>query len=278
MTHRYLDSNVNSFKQKSKLIRLFYKYFWGISVNVWIWSRHRQGGNLGKCFNFPGIRRLKIGMCFPGGSDSKASVYSATRPGFNPWVGKIPWRRKWQSTPVLLPGKSHGQRSPVGYSPWGRKELDTTEQLHFLSFPGGTSSKNSTCQCRRHRRHGFNPWVGRIPWRREWQPTPIFLPGESHGQRSLAGYSPRNCKESDSVEHTQHRTGLSIFAWQPIEYVSEGRRNNFRWFWFLHLLASISKFITIYRQWIFKVCNLHFSIFFVFLSKTNIFLLETRHL
>ena len=48
------------------------------------------------------------------------------------WVGKIPWRRKWQSTPGLLPGKSHGQRSPVGYSPWGRKELDTTERLHYI--------------------------------------------------------------------------------------------------------------------------------------------------
>ena len=47
------------------------------------------------------------------------------------WVGKIPWRRKWQSTPVLLPGKSHGQRSLVGYSPWGRKESDTTERLHI---------------------------------------------------------------------------------------------------------------------------------------------------
>ena len=55
------------------------------------------------------------------------------RPGFDPWVGKIPWRRKWQSTPVLLPGKSHEQRSLVGYSPWGRKELDTTERLHFTS-------------------------------------------------------------------------------------------------------------------------------------------------
>ena len=43
------------------------------------------------------------------------------RPGFDPWVGKIPWRRKWQPTPVLLPGKSHGQRSLVGYSPWGRR-------------------------------------------------------------------------------------------------------------------------------------------------------------
>ena len=53
------------------------------------------------------------------------------RPGFDPWVGKIPWRRKWQSTPVLLPGKSHGQRSLVGYSPWGRKESDMTEGLYL---------------------------------------------------------------------------------------------------------------------------------------------------
>ena len=45
------------------------------------------------------------------------------RPGFNPWVGKIPWKREWHPTPVFLPGKSHGQRSLVGYSPWGRKEL-----------------------------------------------------------------------------------------------------------------------------------------------------------
>ena len=50
------------------------------------------------------------------------------RPGFDPWVRKIPWRRKWQSTPVLLPGKSHGQRSLVGYSPWGRKESGMTER------------------------------------------------------------------------------------------------------------------------------------------------------
>ena len=49
------------------------------------------------------------------------------RCGFDPWVRKIPWRRKWQSTPVFLPGKSHGQKSLVGYSPWGRKESDITE-------------------------------------------------------------------------------------------------------------------------------------------------------
>ena len=51
--------------------------------------------------------------------------------GVPPWVGKIPWRRKWQSTPVFLPGEFHGLRSLVGYSPWGCKELDATEQLTF---------------------------------------------------------------------------------------------------------------------------------------------------
>ena len=51
------------------------------------------------------------------------------RPGVSPWVRKIPWRREWQPTPVFLPGGSHGQTSLVGYSPWGCKELDKTEQL-----------------------------------------------------------------------------------------------------------------------------------------------------
>ena len=57
--------------------------------------------------------------------------------------------------------------------------------------------KDSACQCRRHR---FNPWVGKISWRRKWQPTLIFLPGKSHGQRSLLGYSPWGRKQLDSTE------------------------------------------------------------------------------
>ena len=52
----------------------------------------------------------------------------------DPWVRKIPWRRKWQPTPVLLPGKFHGRKSLVGYSPCGRKELEVTEPLHFHFF------------------------------------------------------------------------------------------------------------------------------------------------
>ena len=55
----------------------------------------------------------------------------------------------------------------------------------MLGFPGGASGEEPICQWRRHQRHGFDPWVGEIPWRRAWQHTPVFLPGESHRQRSL---------------------------------------------------------------------------------------------
>ena len=61
----------------------------------------------------------------------------------------------------------------------------------------GKKKKKSACQ---HRRQGFGPWVRRIPWRKKWKPTPVFFPGETHGQRRLAGYSPRGCKESDMTE------------------------------------------------------------------------------
>ena len=66
--------------------------------------------------------------------------------------------------------------------------------------PGGASGKEPTCQCRRHKRRRFESWVRKVPWRRKWQPPPVFLPGESHGRRSLAGYSPRGRKESNTTE------------------------------------------------------------------------------
>ena len=60
-------------------------------------------------------------------------------------------------------------------------------------LPRWLSGKESPCQCRRQK-HGFEPWVRKSPWRRKWQSTPVFLPGEPHGQRSLVGYSPRVSK------------------------------------------------------------------------------------
>ena len=79
-------------------------------------------------------------------------------------------------------------------------------------FPGATSGDEHTYQCRRHKRPRLNPWVGKIPWRRARQSTAVFLPGESRGQRSLAGYSPWGCKESDTTEVTEqeHTHGKRI--------------------------------------------------------------------
>ena len=70
-------------------------------------------------------------------------------------------------------------------------------------------------QCRRHRRLGFNPWVGKIPWRRKWRPTPIFLPGKFHGQRTLTGYSPYSHKESDMSDHARAKEDESLSNWVP---------------------------------------------------------------
>ena len=82
----------------------------------------------------------------------------------------------------------------------GGKETLT---LYFTAFelPWWLRWKRLCLQCRRPR---FNPSVGNIPWRREWQPTPVFLPGESHGQRSLVGYSPWCRKESNMTEQLTH--------------------------------------------------------------------------
>ena len=87
-----------------------------------------------------------------------------------------------------------------------------------MGFPGGASGKEPACQCRRHKRSGFDPWVGKIPWRRAWQPTPVFLPGESHRQRSPVGCSSWGCKESDTIEHAY----TTIIITKITEVNSEG--------------------------------------------------------
>ena len=69
-----------------------------------------------------------------------------------------------------------------------------------MGFLGGASGKEPACQCRRLEIGGFDPWVGKIPWRRKGQPSPVFLPGKSHGQRSLAGYSPWGPEVWDTAE------------------------------------------------------------------------------
>ena len=87
--------------------------------------------------------------------------------------------------------------------------------VNQMGFPGGASGKVAACQCRRHKRCRFNPWAGKIPWKRAWQPSRIFFFGEPHGQRSLVGYSPQGHKELDNTEVTAYTwTRISNIAWE----------------------------------------------------------------
>ena len=82
--------------------------------------------------------------------------------------------------------------------------------VEYLGFPGGTHGKEPSCHFRRCKKHGFNPWVGKISWRRAQQPTLVLKPGEYHEQRSLVGYGPRGFKESDMTEVTQHACTVRV--------------------------------------------------------------------
>ena len=85
----------------------------------------------------------------------------------------------------------------------------TTNKLRVKSqlingFLGCAVVKNLPANDEELKKCGFDPWVRNIPWRRKWQPTPVFLPGNFHGQRSLVGYSQWGCKELDTTEHNTH--------------------------------------------------------------------------
>ena len=110
-----------------------------------------------------------------------------------------------------------GNKNEIGIKDDPRDIILSTRK----DFPGSTVGKESICQCRRRKRGGFGPWVGKIPWSRKWQPTPVFLPGKFHGQRSQVGYCPWVYKGSDTTEHTcTHQEGwVAIYgdAGTPLE-------------------------------------------------------------
>ena len=94
----------------------------------------------------------------------------------------------------------HGRRGPEGGANW-----ETSTDIHTLD-PQVVCGKKSSCQCRRCKRCGFDPWVRKTPWRRKWQLAPVLLPGKFHGQRSLEGFRPWGCKESDTTERLNTHT------------------------------------------------------------------------
>ena len=102
--------------------------------------------------------------------------------------------------------------------------LDICTQIPGL--PLWLSGEEPASQCRRHERPRFGPWVRQIPWRRAYQLTSVFLPGESHGQRILAGYSPWGHKESDMTEATFAHAHTYIYKYSVYICITEKDRVN----------------------------------------------------
>ena len=141
----------------------------------------------------------------PGGLQSMGSLRVR-----HDWATSLPlftfmhWRRKRHPTPVFLPGESQGRGAcwaavcGVAQSRTRLKQLSSGGS----SSPGCASGKEPACQSNRHERRRFRPQMGKIPWRREWKSTPVVLPGESHGPRSLAGCRVRH--NWSDLAHSTH--------------------------------------------------------------------------
>ena len=115
-------------------------------------------------------------------------------------------------TPVHGISKQFMSCSVLSLLKWSPISMKPSFSHWFLSF--FFHLYHTACsQCRRHKRCGFDPWVGKIPWRRKWQTTPVFLPGEARGQRSLAGYS---------------LWSLSVYEWMAQRKIWTGMQQNWR--------------------------------------------------
>ena len=116
----------------------------------------------------------------------------------------------WISAKLSCPGSQliNDQSSEISLLYWRKEEWvpliiraarsHYRRVMHALELPRWPSGEESACQYKICRNFGFDPWVRKIPWRRTWQPTPVFLPGKSYGQKNLSGYGPWGHKESDN--------------------------------------------------------------------------------
>ena len=104
-------------------------------------------------------------------------------------------RNMWKWTSVF-------KHSACGVSLRQPEDTNICTKVFPRTCPCGASCEEPACPCRRQRRSRWDPRVGKSPWGRAWQPTPVFLPGEPHGRRSLEGYSPEGRQELDTAEMT----------------------------------------------------------------------------
>ena len=185
------------------------------SPEIWVSRQARDAGSenrkllLIQTFSFS---LLKAAVCIFNTCLNAGSWSPSPRPLLDHLQEQVIWRLLGWVKVTVTRGHDPGSLPRNITDPLMMEDLNPWPHTHFLwhvqwprhnrGFPGGTSGQESTCQCSRHMRHGFSPWVGKISWRRAWQTTPVFLPGESHGQRSLEGYSPQGRTQSDMTEAT----------------------------------------------------------------------------
>ena len=146
-------------------------------------------------------------------------------------------------------------------------------------FPGGPEY---ACQCKRYLRRGFNPWARKISWSRQWQPTPVFLPGKFHGQRSLTGFGPWSCRVGPdwATEHTCTQGGDSQIK-VPVKVKGTYSEILTANVWVITLCSSsrlnlyVDHFIqSIWQLYISYYHNLHSFFFFKSLSHVRLFVTQ----
>ena len=148
------------------------------------------------------------------GEESEVTQTFRAECGFHlPLPSRIPMQLRRPDSPAVWkrprPQLYPGRMIQSWEMPWRSSRYgDFQEEIEvFYGLPRQLSGNESTCQ---FRRPGFDAWVRKLPWRRKWQPTPVFLPGGFHEQRSLVDYSPWGHKESDTSEATEHAQMRSI--------------------------------------------------------------------
>ena len=157
---------------------------WSFRANEWKWTRRRFGPHaMASTQNYASVM-VHVGV-------SEWEVSALTLGVTKQWLQLALFWKLQMGLPGLW---RHFHAWPSDVDPESGSLLLTPPSCLCGSLPGGPSGKEPACQCGRCKKRGFDPWVGKIPWRRARQPTPVFFPGESRGQRSLASYSPWGCR------------------------------------------------------------------------------------
>ena len=147
----------------------------------------------------------------------KESACQCWKRRFNPWVGKIPWKGKWQPTPVFLPGQFHGQKSLAGYSSWGHRDVDTTQRLTF-TFSQGLKSVPSRTECQ-------DPWGLE---KHKWSRTSRKLEGKKQELLNSSADCSQGLTDLPQLPGSEH---FWLCGSSSLHHKSSSRQYRNEWAW-----------------------------------------------